>query len=937
MNQPKMQPESWRAIKEILSEVSDLSASERAGFFDKANLNPLIRREVESLLAFENAPADALDYSAIEFSKDFFDKDFGDGEAADNALVGQQIGAYEIVRELGWGGMGAVYLATRADGKFAQRVALKLLKRELNTNQIRRHFEQEREILASLEHPNIARLLDAGVTDDKIPFLVMEFVDGVPIDEFCLENNLNLTERLELFCKICQAVSFAHRNLIVHRDLKPSNILVAADGAPKLLDFGISKIVSATGENSRAATITKLGVMTPGYAAPEQLRGETVTTAADIYSLGVILYELLTAHRPFEVAEPDFKKIYQAVVETEPAPPSQAISDFGLWISDSKKTDWRKSTTKDSEQSQDRVNPKSKAQNLKSLRGDLDNIVLKALRKEPERRYSSAENFADDIRRHLQGLPVTARPNTFSYLAEKFVKRNRAAVFAAALVLLAVAGGAAATLWQARAAQAQARIAQVEKAKAERRFNDVRTLANSFLFEFSPKIQNLPGSTPARQLLVTRALEYLDNLSVDAGEDKELQRELAKAYEKVGDVQGNPYNPNIGDTKGALENYEKARAIQQNLLTQDSADKRAQNDLADILKLIGDIHSNGGDYALAADSYDQALELLEKLAVNNSSNFDSRAKLAKFTRTRGIIPFWDGDNKKAVEFYTRAKNIYEPLRREQPDNPQITDEYAYTLTLIGEAQGWDNDFAGGAANLQKGLDLLIPLGEKYPNDLSIQRSVMLAHNKRAENHQDLKEFEKSVELLTKGVQIADDLLKADSQNVQAKRDVAMSNRKLAAALDDAGKSRESLDKLFTVLKMFQEMQQFDSTNSEYPYDIPNTRVAIGETYLTLKDYESALATFLTAKAEFQVVLEQSPKHIFAARVSSYNFNRLGKCYAALHQKSGRRELLDLALENLRDGINGLNKLKSDGNLGEVDNPELAKWEKEITEIENKLK
>ena len=931
MNQPKMQPENWRAIKEILSEVSDLSASERAGFFDKANLNPLIRREVESLLAFENAPADALDYSAIEFSKDFFDKDFGDGEAADNALVGQQIGAYEIVRELGWGGMGAVYLATRADGKFAQRVALKLLKRELNTNQIRRHFEQEREILASLEHPNIARLLDAGVTDDKIPFLVMEFVDGVPIDEFCLENNLNLTERLELFCKICQAVSFAHRNLIVHRDLKPSNILVTADGAPKLLDFGISKIVSATGENSRAATITRLGVMTPGYAAPEQLRGETVTTAADIYSLGVILYELLTAHRPFEVCEHDFKKIYQAVNESEPQLPSTVVTSpkFKVQNLNAEKPQTAASSRKTTDPQTAIRNP--------SLKGDLDNIVLKALRKEPERRYSSAENFADDIRRHLQGLPVTARPNTFSYLAEKFVKRNRAAVFAAALVLLAVVGGAAATLWQARAAQAQAGIAQVEKAKAERRFNDVRTLANSFLFEFSPKIQNLPGSTPARQLLVTRALEYLDNLSVDAGEDKELQRELAKAYEKVGDVQGNPYNPNIGDTKGALENYEKARAIQQNLLTQDSADKGAQNDLADTLKLIGDIHSNGGDYALAADSYDQALELLEKLAVNNSSNFDSRAKLAKFTRTRGIIPFWDGDNKKAVEFYTRAKNIYEPLRREQPDNPQITDEYAYTLTLIGEAQGWDNDFAGGAANLQKGLDLLIPLGEKYPNDLSIQRSVMLAHNKRAENHQDLKEFEKSVELLTKGVQIADDLLKADSQNVQAKRDVAMSNRKLAAALDDAGKSRESLDKLFTVLKMFQEMQQFDSTNSEYPYDIPNTRVAIGETYLTLKDYESALATFLTAKAEFQVVLEQSPKHIFAARVSSYNFNRLGKCYVALHQKSGRRELLDLALENLRDGINGLNKLKSDGNLGEVDNPELAKWEKEITEIENKLK
>ncbi len=918
-----MQAEKWNLVKKLLDEVLSLETSERRRFLDKSGANAEILSEVESLLAFETESEDLMRLSAVEFSRDFFD-----GEDAENPLVGQQIGNYKIIRELGQGGMGAVYLAERADGKFAQKIALKLLKREMNTAALRRRFQQEQAILASLEHPHIARLLDAGTTDDKIPFLAMEYVEGLPVDEYCNKHGLDLNQRLDLFRKVCAAVGFAHRNLVVHRDLKPSNILVGGEEVPKLLDFGISKILSAEFEQTDSATVTKLGVMTPAYASPEQLQSKSVTTATDIYSLGVILYELLSGHRPFEAKESDLKEIYLAVLESEPKPPSSVISDFGFGISDLKNRTVQ--PTQQTKKQKIQTNPQSAIPNPKSLSGDLDNIVLKALRKEPENRYSSAENLAEDIHRHQRGLPVTARPQTLLYRAEKFFKRNRAAVIGGILILLAVIGGIAATLWQARAAR-------TERIKAEKRFNDVRALANSFLFEFSPKIENLPGSMPARELLVTRALQYLDNLSREAAGDTELQRELAKAYEKVGDVQGNPYNPNIGDTKGALESYEKAFAIRQSLAEKEPDNTKSRDEMADLLKRIGDLQSNGGDNTRAAEFYDRALELREKNIAENPQNFDDRRKLGELLRSRGLIPFFDGDNKKAIEYYTRAKEINEKLYLEQPENPKIAEQYAYIFVAIGEAQGWDSDFQGASINLQKGLDLLQTLAAKFPNELSIQRSLMLASNKRAENYQDLEEFDKGTELFNRGVEIAEKMLRADPQSFQARRDVAMGNKKLAQVLDDAGKSRESLKKLSVTLKMFQELNLADPKNTEYPYDVANTRYSIGNTFLTMKDYDSALKTLQTARDEFQVILDKTPELIYARRMSSLNLQGIGKCFTALAEKSNRREHLQQAFDSFTAALERFKKLRSEGKLGDVDNRTIAELEKEIEALKSKLK
>ncbi len=423
-----MHAENWKTIKDILLEALNLAPSARREYLEGADISAEARAEIESLLVLEAEAEDFMSLTVGEFSRGFLDQH----DAAANALINQRIGVYQIVSELGVGGMGAVYLAARADGKFEQRVAIKMLKREFNTEKIRRTFKREKEILATLAHPNIATLLDAGTTDDGIPYLVMEYVKGEPIDEFCQSRALSLNDRLKLFNKVCDAVAFAHRSLIVHRDLKPTNILINEDGEPKLLDFGISKLLDAEAED--AGSVTQLGALTPQYASPEQIKGETVTTATDVYSLGVVLFNLLTESFPYGFGNKTNGNLLREITDAAPTPPSGAARTH--------------------------ISPSQ-------LRGDLDNIVLKSLCKEPEGRYPTVEQFSADIWRFVDGLPVLARPATFSYRARKFYGRNKVSVAAAAFIFISLFAGIAVAVSQAKAARAQARIAAQAQAEAE--------------------------------------------------------------------------------------------------------------------------------------------------------------------------------------------------------------------------------------------------------------------------------------------------------------------------------------------------------------------------------------------------------------------------------------------------------------------------------------
>src|SRR5690349_5379644 len=533
-----MTPEQWLQIREAFHAVVDLPSDQRSGYLDRVCAEPSLRQEVESLLSNHENAGDLLETPVRLESHP-------DHDAAD-PWIGKNIGPYQTISKIGEGGMGAVYRAVRVDDHYLKQVAIKLVRTGLGTGHYLRRFKNERQIMASLDHPNIARLLDGGATQEGLPYLVMEYIEGEEIDRFCDSHRLDTLQRLKIFRQVCSAVQYAHQNLVVHRDLKPGNILVMADGTPKLLDFGIAKLLDPELFFQTLDPVgTVLRAMTPEYASPEQVRGEPITTASDVYSLGVILYRLLTGHPPYQLDTRDPLTMARGISEIEPEKPSTVID--------------RVAEVRGSDGESRRVTPEqiSDARNERTailrrrLTGDLDNIVLKALRKEPARRYASAEQLSEDIRRHLQGLPVTATPDSLPYRAGKFVRRHKAGAAATVLVALAVIGGVATTLREAR-------IALRERARAERRFNDVRKLANSFLFEFDDAIRNLPGSTPARSLVVKRALQYLDGLAAEARGDRSLQLEIATAYLKVGAVQGDPMFPNLGDSKGSLESCLKA-------------------------------------------------------------------------------------------------------------------------------------------------------------------------------------------------------------------------------------------------------------------------------------------------------------------------------------------------------------------------------------------
>ncbi|KAF0247661.1 MAG: ppkA, partial [bacterium] len=447
--------------------------------------------------------------------------------------IGQQIGKYTIVKELGQGGMGVVYQATRNDIPDSKPVAIKLLRQGINRDMALR-FHAEYRIMANLEHPNIARLLDVGTVDNGLPYFVMELVDGCAIDTYCKDKQLSTEERLKLFIKVCAAVQYAHLNLVVHRDLKPNNILVTADGNVKLLDFGIAKIIKSDNlYDDIKLTQTGLRVMTPAYASPEQVRGGKITIYVDVYALGILLYKLLTDHLPYEFNGHTPAEIERVICEQDPTKASTIIR--------------RTKTTSTSEE-------KDNKRLAKKLVGDLDNILLMAIRKEPERRYSSVEQFAQDIEKYLKGFPTIAHRDSLYYRANKFILRNKLFLTITILIFSLSIG----VIWQTTRAEQERTRVQAQRQLVEARSKDVRDLTNALLFKYNDGLEKLAGATKLREEMITEALKYLDRLNQSSEQDSQLQYELAMAYQKVGDLQGRPFRINQGNLSSALESYKKS-------------------------------------------------------------------------------------------------------------------------------------------------------------------------------------------------------------------------------------------------------------------------------------------------------------------------------------------------------------------------------------------
>lgn len=489
----------------------------------------------------------------------------------DTVLPGASIGQYVIDSLIGRGGMGAVYRAHRADGQFEQQVAIKIIDTPLVSSFFRERFRTERQMLAGLAHPYVARLLDGGVTAADELYLVMEYIDGESITDFCKRHVLSLDDRLRLFLKVCEAVQYAHRNLIVHRDLKPENILVTADSTPRLLDFGTAKIVQPISVDIAGNTThADLRTFTPRYASPEQVLDQPISIASDIYSLGVLLYVLLTDQAPYELANFSTEELLRVICNEQPRRPSATSAPFG------------------------------------KIDADLDSIVLKALRKDTKDRYTTAETFAADIQAYLDHRPVEARRGNLRYLAGKFTRRNRFALAGVSLLLITVFAGIVGVL-------SQWRRANQERVKAEARAADLRELSNSLLSELNDALKDIPGSTGAQKLLVTRVLEHLDHMAKDSQGDRQTSLDLIEAYTKLGNVQGNIYYQNVADTAGAVASFNRALAIAGPLAQAAPNDKEVLRTEAAALEARGETLSQSGDPEASASSLQAAVRVYDKV------------------------------------------------------------------------------------------------------------------------------------------------------------------------------------------------------------------------------------------------------------------------------------------------------------------------------------
>ncbi len=672
-----MNAERWQEIESLLDAALECESTERAALLNCAcEADDDLRLEVESLLA-HHAPSESfIETPAFMLAAELLADDQAEGPRFEN----RQFGAYRIIRELGHGGMGAVFLAERADGEFQQNVALKIIRQSVADKELEKRFRRERQILATLNHPNIARLLDGGVGKQGEPFLVMDYVEGEPLLDFAEDRRLDIEGRLRLLLKICDAVSFAHRNLIIHSDIKPSNILVTKGAEPKLLDFGLAKVLeplavtdglsdypTATA-NGSDVTQTAFRAFTPAYASPEQIRGQNVTTASDVYSLGVVAYELLTGMRPFSFEGKSLEQIINSVTALAPSLPSQAVRRLDVVRAR-------------------RAGEIEKKKEALQLKGDIDNIILMALHKEPERRYKSIEAFAEDIERFLKGRPITARPNTLRYRAGKFIKRNKLGVMAASVIVLSLIAGIGATVWQARNASKQARLAAAERDHVRLEADKsarINAFLQSIMLTASPN-WNSPGFGKSSEVTLMEAIE-------EAARRMETEfvnqpEALATTHHSLGLIylfRGH-YDEGESHLRAAYETSLRLYGEEHPESLQDA------RDLAALLMLKG-------EYAESAALYQKALVIYRRRLGEGKTEGNTLLGFAGTLSDVGLLHRLKGEPKLAEPF------LYESLKQSQNFTGSERAVVAIPLSHLGMARYEQGDLDEAEKNVRQAID-----------------------------------------------------------------------------------------------------------------------------------------------------------------------------------------------------------------------------------------
>ena len=725
----------WHRVKAILEQALERPPDQRDQYLDAAcGGDTELLGKVQEYLRFEAAAEEVLPIT--DWRRTIED----DAPTADDL---ERAGPYRMIRRIGEGGSGVVYQAERDDGEYQQLVAVKVVKAGAQAAELARIFRKERRILAQLQHPNIARLIDAGTAANGQLYYVMEYVDGVPITQHCNENRLSGTARLRLFCDVCDAVSYAHRNLIVHRDLKPANILVARAGCVKLLDFGLAKVFQPTagGEGAAVSTMTML---TPGYASPEQVQGGHLTTATDVYSLGVLLYELLTGRSPYTLRSRSPLEVYRAVVEQQP-PPASVAASLG-----------------------EQAGPGAAGVSPVRLRGDLDKILSKALEKEPERRYASVEDFRRDIDHHLRGFPILAARGNAIYRLGKYVRRHRWSLAASLIVAIGAAAATATVVWQ--------------RQQAEMRFNQVRRLAGAVVFELHDAIRDLPGSTAARQLLVERALEYLHNLEASGGKNRELQLEVAAAYQRIGEVQSQP-GRGTADTAAAVDSFRRGRRLLLDVLGRFPDDAAAQRVLSDLDDDLSRAYQQRGEERAWRELRKEIAELRWREASRHPGDQSYRARaLYAEAYTLGQ----ESDIPAAMLAYQKALDAHEQALAQQPGDGELQRVTARIHAALGTRFQELNDFPSASGHYAEALRLDKALALAAPNDTRAKmhyswdliESGWLEH-KMGNRAAAVARFELSLAL-------QEEIAHADPDNLGARIEVAKLKNTIGPTLAEAG-------------------------------------------------------------------------------------------------------------------------------------------------------
>ncbi len=852
----------WNRVQELFLIVVESPEEERAQLLDSLCAHDSeLRAEVESLLVSDRDSVTVIAQAIQGEASLLFDS---------TLLAGKRLGAYRIVREIGRGGMGAVYLAVRDDEEYQKQVAIKVVKQGMDTADVLNRFRYERQILARLEHPYIARLFDGGSTDEGLPFFVMEYVEGRPVNQFCSGNTLDNRDRCGLFLKILEAVSYAHRNLVVHRDLKPGNIFVTEEGTPKLLDFGVAKLISGNGEGGHTAT-TLLRPFTPEYASPEQVLGLAVTTSTDIYSLGAVLYELLTDRRAQPITTPTPAEIERAVCDLAVPRPSQIAP---------------------------------------SVDEDLDNIVLMAMRKEPERRYHSVDQFAEDIQRYLDGRPILARQDSVTYRLRKFLVRNRLELATVTVLIVGLSGGLASSLLQTRRAEEALRlaesqrllamhesarataeahrseealasearqraiaerqtaiaqqerdIAQRQTEVAQRRVGDMIDLANGALFDVHTEVSRLPGSLSARKEIVETTLHFLERLEEESGLDDRMRMALSGAYVKVATLQGSYYTPSLQDFAGAESSLLKAKAIILPLYQSKGTDPKVLDRYLEIEVGLADQASQKDQQLEAIALFSEMLPVVRQLARITACDVNC-ARKEPALEGRIARAYLKLDDPRGVEHANRQVALIQELvsRYQNEEKGELKREPAYALQTAAEALTNAGDLAAAAEDYRQSNQILEDILRENPTDTFAHRSLVASYEGYATllgipSSPNLGRWNDAAEIANKAVVLTRESVKLDPKDATARYDLGVALGTLGRVPPSQDGIQASLASLQEAADLLYPIVKANPTAATKAVQLAMVLEFIGHRLLALERYEQAIESYRKSLGLLQPLLE----------------------------------------------------------------------------------